>query len=233
MTQPTARRRKGPPPNADKGVAVTTPVIPWMATPGMYIAGRAALDEADALEVELELKWGRDRLRILVPQELREKFDRQRYLTNQARWRGELEDVRREATRMAVAWRALDKAATAAGAQVLDPEVWEVTLHDGAVATIVKDPQLVNRVIASGRKVQVYTLDEIANMISAFPEVCKAKEVFPGAEVTQTRTRVHDPLRTAIGDDLEGIFDTTAPIDAVQGFEDAGYSQMGGKSEEW
>lgn len=218
----TAKRGGRKPPNADKGVAVTTPTIPWMQTPGMYIAGRAALDEADALEVELELKWGRDRLRLLVSTELREKFDRQRYLTSHARWRGDLEDVRREARRMAAAWRALDKAATEAGAEVLDPAVWEVTLQDGTVATLVRDPQMANRVLAEGRRVNVYTLEEIAHMISAFPEVAKAKEVFPGAEVTVTKTRVKDPLRTSVGsegDDLEGIFDASVPIDAVQGFE--------------
>jgi len=54
MAKKPARR---PPTKSDRGVAVShyTP-IPWMATPGMYIAGRAALDEADALEVQLELK---------------------------------------------------------------------------------------------------------------------------------------------------------------------------------
>ena len=206
-------------PAADKGVAVTTPVIPWMQTPGMYIAGRAHLDEADALEVDMELKWGRDRLRLLVSTELREKFDRQRYLTAQARWLGQLEDVRREAKRMAAAWRALDRAAEEAGAKVLDPAVWEVALEDGTVATIVRDPQMANRVLAEGRRVNVYTLEEIAHMISAFPELAKAKEVFPGAEVVRTKTRVDNPLDEKTGDSLEGIFDVSPPIDSVEGFE--------------
>ena len=206
-------------PAADKGVAVTTPVIPWMQTPGMYIAGRAHLDEADALEVDMELKWGRDRLRLLVSTELREKFDRQRYLTAQARWLGQLEDVRREAKRMAAAWRALDRAAEEAGAKVLDPAVWEVALENGTVATIVRDPQMANRVLAEGRRVNVYTLEEIAHMISAFPEVAKAKEVFPGAEVVRTKTRVDNPLDEKTGDSLEGIFDVSPPIDSVEGFE--------------
>ena len=63
----------------------------------------------------MEAKWGCDRLRLLVGPELREKFDRQRYLFNQAIWHGELEAVRREANRMVVAWQTLDRAATAAG----------------------------------------------------------------------------------------------------------------------
>jgi len=217
-----ARRPATPNPASDRGVAVSNyKPIPWMATPGMYIAGRSALDEADALEVELELKWGRDRLRLLVSTELREKFDRQRYLTSQARWEGDLEDVRREAQRMVKAWKALDKAAEAAGAEVLDPAIWEVCLADGTVATIVREPQLANRILAEGRRINVYTLEEIATMISAFPEVVKAKEVFPGAEVTKTKTRVPDPLETPLGvASEEGIFEPSAPIDGVQGFNE-------------
>jgi len=211
--KPTARL-----PKADKGVAVTTPTIPWMQTPGMYIAGRSYLDEADALEVDMEIKWGRDRLRLLVSQDLREKFDRQRYLTSQARWSGNLEDVRREAKRMATAWRALDKAAEANGAKVLDPELWEVTLDDGTVATIVRDAAFISRIVADGRKINAYTLDEIANMISAFPEICKIKAEFPGATVTKTKTRVADPLQTPLGDSEEGIHEATPPIDGVEGF---------------
>lgn len=204
----------------DRGVAVTYKPIPWMATPGMYIAGRAALDEADALEVEMELKWGRDRLRLLVGAELREKFDRQRYLTSQARWAGELEDVRRESQRMVKAWNALDKAAEAAGAQVLDPAIWEVCLDDGTVATIVREPFLANRILAEGRRINVYTLEEIGHMISAFPQIAKVKEHFPGAEVTKTKMKVTDSLATPLGNSQEeGIFDERPPIDGVDGFD--------------
>lgn len=203
----------------DRGVAVAAyKPIPWMATPGMYISGRAALDEADALEVDLELKWGRDRLRLLVDADLREKFDRQRYLTSQARWKGDLEDVRREAARMVKAWRALDRAAEEAGAQVLDPAIWEVSLQDGSVATIIREPQLANRILAEGRRINVYTLEEIGNIISSFPELAKAKETFPGSTVTQTKMQVQNPLATPLGaGNEEGIFEPAAPIDGVEG----------------
>ena len=211
---------KRKPPTHDRGVVVSgyTP-IPWMGTPGMYIAGRAALDEADALEVELELKWGRDRLRLLVDTALREKFDRQRYLTSQARWQGTLEDVKREAARMANAWKALDKAAEANGAQVLDPAIWEVSLADGSVATILREPQLANRILAEGRKINVYTLEEIANIISAWPDLVKVKQHFPGAEVVKTKTQVIDPLVDTPAGRQEGIIDPAAPIDGVQAYD--------------
>jgi hypothetical protein len=76
----------------------------------------------------------------LVPPELREKFDRQRYLLNRAVWHGQLEDVRVQSGRMVNAWRAADAAAEAAGATKLDLRVMEVVLDDsGVVAAIVPD----------------------------------------------------------------------------------------------
>ena len=217
-----ARKPKVAAKHVDKGVVATGyRTIPWMVTPGAYLAGRAALDEADALEVEMELTWGRDRLRLLVPTELREKFDRQRYLTSQARWEGELEDVKREAARMVKAWLALDKAAREAGKEILDPAVFEVTLEDGSVAAIVKEPDLANKVAPDGRNIRIYTLEEIGHMIWAFNGVLRAKEEFPGSTVQKNKTRVSDPLESPLGaNQTEGIWDTTAPIDGPpKGFD--------------
>ena len=125
----------------------------WARSHGTYIAGRAWLDEADATAAQMEAKWGVDRLRLLVRPELREKFDRQRYLLNRAIWHGELEDVRRESLRAVKAWLALDAAATAAGATPLDPQVWEVAVgtgDDAHVAAIVPGQCARPPVIAAG-----------------------------------------------------------------------------------
>ena len=99
--------------------------------------------------------------------------------------------------------------------------IWEVCLDDGTVATIVREPQLANRILAEGRRINVYTLEEIAHMISAFPEVAKVKQEFLGAKVTKTKTQVIDPLITPVGSTTEeGIFDETPPIDgAPEGFD--------------
>ena len=180
----------------------------WARSHGAYIAGRAYLDEADATAAQMEAKWGVDRLRLLVGPELREKFDRQRYLLNRAIWHGELEDVRRESGRAVKAWLALDVAATAAGATPLDALVWEVavgTADDVHVAAIVPDNAHAHRVIAEGRKVAVYTLEEIARLLAAMPTVAKAKTLWPGATVTASRKSIDDPL-LAIGD-------TDTPLD--------------------
>jgi hypothetical protein len=177
----------------------------WARTNGSYIAGRACVDAADETSCEMEAKWGADRLRLLVSPDLREKFDRQRYLFNQAIWHGELKDVRRESGRMVNAWFALDRAAESAGASKLSREVWEVALSDGSVAAIVPDDGHAALVNAEGRQVAVYTLEEIGRLLSAHPHIAKTKKVFPGATVIAVRRSVEDPLNA--------VRDTAEPLD--------------------
>lgn len=187
----------------------------WARSHGTYIAGRAYVDGADQTAAEMEAKWGVDRLRLLVTPELREKFDRQRYLFNQAIWHGELEQVRTEANRMVNAWLALDRAAAAAGKQPLHPQVWEVPVSETAtdddptraayVVAIVPDDATAHHVIAEGRKVVVYTLAEIGRFLALYPDIAKAKAIFPGATVTAVRRSVDDPLSS--------VHDTSEPLD--------------------
>ena len=165
----------------------------WAQTPGTLIVGQAAIDGADQVAVEAEAKWGAGRLRLLVSPELREKFDRQRYLFNQAIWHGDLEQVRVQSARMTAAWRALDGAAEANGAEVLSAEVWEIALEDGTVAAIVRSPEDARAVARDGRKLVVYSLDEIARILSHHSAVNEAKMVWPGATVEAVR-RPSDPL---------------------------------------
>lgn len=183
------------------------PAPDWHRSNGTYIAGRSYLDEADQLAAEMEAKWGAGRLRLLVAPELREKFDRQRYLLNQAIWHGDLEAVKRESGRMVKGWYALDKAAAEAGKVPLDPQVWEIALEDGSVAAIVPDNAQAHRVVAEGRLTRVFSLEEIARLLGAYPSIAEAKVVFPGAKITAVRRSVDDPLLgvegTAVGIDEE------------------------------
>jgi hypothetical protein len=180
------------------------PTREWNRTYGQYIAGRSHLDGVDALAAEMEAKWGVDRLRLLVPAELREKFDRQRYLLNQAIWHGKsTDDVRIQAERMEKAWRALDKKASELSQEPLRPDLWEVALPDGSVAVLARSVPEAGHVLASGRAVSVFTLDEIAKLIHANRQVMVAKQAFPGATVTAARNR-GDPL-DAFPDSTRGL----------------------------
>lgn len=215
-------RRAKVKPTAEMGyVSSTRPTIPWQQTAGMYLAGQERIDETDLVWIEMDRKWGRDRLRLLVDPELREKFDRQRYLYYQAMWEGQLEDVKRESERMIKALRKCDQVATEAGKKPTHPSVWEVVLDNGTVAAIVREPEAVQFVAADGRYLAVYDLEEIGKLLSYLPEVCVTKELFPGAEVKNIRTRVKDPFSAMRGVDTHGIFDVKAPIDDVMNFEDS------------
>src|SRR5215471_4485404 len=110
---------------------------------------------------------------------------------------------------MVRAWVALDKAATEAGKAAISPLVWEVGLADGTVAAIVPSDDHVRAVIAEGRAVAVYTLDEIARFLSAYPDIAKAKLTFPGAEVTTISKSISDRM-DAIRDgvSLNDLLDT-------------------------
>lgn len=178
----------------------------WQRSRSTYLVGRSHLDGVDNVAVEMEARWGCGRLRLLVSPELREKFDRQRYLLDRAILHGSLEDVRVQSQRMVNAWQALDAAAVEAGAVKLDPDaVWEVVLDDGTVAAIVSDIAHAGAVHAEGRAVRVYTLAEIGRLLSAFPSIAAVKEAFPGAIVTRAEERRGDPLHAF--PDLEADLD--------------------------
>lgn len=171
----------------------------WNDNPGTYLAGQEAVDTLDLVAIDMERKWGAGRLRLLIPEDLRTRFDRQRLLTNEAILNGKLEDVRRETRRMITAWKAADQAAESDPAVKRLPEaVWEISLEDGSVAQIVRDSSVAGLQAAqeaiSGRKVAVYTLEEVGRLLSRFPSLYQTKAAFPGATVTKIRTSVTDPL---------------------------------------
>jgi hypothetical protein len=183
----------------------TPPPRRWDATHGEYISGRAHLDGVDATAVAMETKWGNGRLRLLVGPDLRERFDRQRYLLNSAIGHGELAEVIREATRMVTAWKALDQAAEQAGANQLPLGVLEVTLEDGSVAVIAQD---YDSRLAKGRAVAVYTLNEIGRILSGYQALNVVKLTWPGATVVRVDKSIPDPL-----DGLREATDLNDPLD--------------------
>ena len=115
---------------------------------------------------------------------------------------------------MCSAWRVLDKAAREAGKDMLDPQVWEIPLPGGDVAAIVPSLEHAKVISADGRKLRVFTLEEIARLIVGFPEIIQAKVIFPGATVTAVRRDVGDPL-DMIADtkpDLDDPLDDVLPL---------------------
>lgn len=169
----------------------------WEQSYGTYLSGRAVLDGVDELALAMEAKWGCDRLRLLVGDMSREKFDRQRFKLNAAITHGSLQEVIDQGNRMKLAWRTLDGEATAYGAQPLAREVWEVAAPDGTAIAIVRTTAHA-KLVPPGRRTVVYTLDEIAEVLLASEQILKAKVQWPGAEVVRVR-RPRDPLEAIPG----------------------------------
>lgn len=192
----------------DNGLVVDVDAGPsrtWANSPGTYLAGRAAIDEADAWAHEMETTWGVGRLRLLVPTGTREKFDRQRYLFNQAIWHGDLEAVKRESGRMVAAWKALNHYAASMGKPEASADVWETTFSDGTVVALVRTSAEAHKVIADGRKVAVYTMDEIRTLLESHSLVNRVKIAFEGARVEKATQAPSDPLNA--------FSDSRRPID--------------------
>lgn len=178
---------------------------PWMVTPGTYIEGQAYIDQMDDVARTMEREWGVDRLRMLVDVDLRVRFDRQRYLVHQALTQGDLEAVKRETSRMVAAWRALARSAATAGHGRLSAQVWEIGLPDGRVLALCRSHDDARRVLADGRAVVVWSLEEVAQMIGGGVWLQAVKAEFPGATVTAARTTIGDPL--------QGLADSGSKLD--------------------
>lgn len=183
----------------------------WARSPGEYILGESHLAELQLVATEVEARWGVGRARLLVGPELREKFDRQRYLLNQAIFHGRLDDIVLHSKRMQAAWRAVDAKAKELGASPPVADVWEVALADGRVLALARTSDAMSAYVlsgqAQGREVTLWDVEEVARMVSAEAFVTNIKVAFPGAVVEKVGPIV-DPLQTIpdAGDPLDDHF---------------------------
>ncbi len=142
---------------------------------------RAVADGVDVVVVALEKKWGVDRLRRLVDDDLQEQFDRQHRKFNEALFAHDLAEIEKHAAGMKKGWEMLDGMATANGAAPLAPSVWEVRMPSGKVCALVRTAAEARAVSADGRFVEVWTLDEIGRLIEGpWRDIGKVKKYFPG-----------------------------------------------------
>ncbi len=178
----------------------------WQGSYGMYITGQTMIDDVTMLADQMDTKWGAGRLRLIVDGPLREKFDRQRYMYNQAIWHGELEDVRQQSERMKKAWNALDRAAVDAGQTLALPEVWDIISEKGLVYAFVRNKDDAKVYKKDGRPVVLMSLEEVVAILDAQSLLGSAKLAFPDAEVLECSER-------AVGDLLGDISDTSRKLE--------------------
>lgn len=154
----------------------------------------AHIAQVDAVAFDMEQKWGVGRLTLLVDPELAARFQLQAQAFNKAIYppdglSAKLAHVKQQAEATIRGWVALDRAAVAAGARSLDPATWEAKLPNGAVLAVCRSSSDAHHVArqAFGRQVYVWTLDEVARVVSQYELVNLSKEVFPGATVRSVR----------------------------------------------
>lgn len=156
-----------------------------------------------------EATWGIDRLPRIVPVEMSAKFYLQASKYQEALRTGSRADVEWEAGRMMNAWKALSLWAIEHGQNQLAPSVWKFEALDKdkskvgiyLVQTRAEAKALVDTLKGEDQAAhQIWTVNEVANLISGFPDLVATKKVFPGAEVTNVR--VKPPVDWTIGDDM-------------------------------
>ena len=131
------------------------------------MAIQGLVQSVDTLTDTMERKWGIGRLRLLVSDTLRERFDRQWGKWQAAYAEQDLDAVRAHSEAMRRAWAALDAAATEAGYAPLVPEVWETRMPDGVVLAVVRTQQEAHALARDGREREVWTLDEVGRIVCA------------------------------------------------------------------
>ena len=160
---------------------------------------QAMVDGLDQVAVTMERKWGVGRLRLIVSDFLRAKFDEQKDRLDAAVQSGEANYVRIHCDGMKRAWSALDRAAHDAGEKPLAPEVWECVLPStGEVVSLVRTDTEAHHV---ARECRVFTTAEVAILIDAVGDgVLDIKQKFPGATVTGIRRKA--PVDWKHGDEI-------------------------------
>ena len=159
-------------------------------TSGTAMAIQGLVQSVDQVTDALERKWGVGRLRLLVGDGLRERFDRQWAKWQAAYAAQDLEAVRAHSEAMRRAWAALEQAAIAAGHQILATEVWETRMPNGRVLGIVRSLPEAHALAGDGRERDIWTLDEVGRVLTAWDAyrwVEASHAHFPGAQITALR----------------------------------------------
>lgn len=170
-----------------------------------YSEIKSALDGLDEVASQAERKWGYGRLPLLVDDGLRAKFDRQMANVDKVLQHDgvSLGEILAQLAAMRRAWAALDAAAVAQGHLPRTADALECVLPDGTVCLII-DPRSGADPKPDGRRIVVYSTDEIGRMIAAMAETLVVKREFPGAVVERVhvrRPKMNDGLHGLLGDD--------------------------------
>ena len=159
---------------------------------------------------DINRRWGHNRLPHLVPIEWMEKFRAQKGKWELACFECvgspnpiDIDRVRQHGNAMLRAFDKLEQEANALGNYPEPVSWWEFETRDGKTVILVRDRHEMGQVDPKGRSVQIWSLEEVADVIQKFPALALAKDCFPGAEVIPCRT--NPVILDELNDSLEGL----------------------------
>lgn len=156
---------------------------------------RAALATYDAVVRASEVKWGIDRLPLLVEADLRDRFWAQMGLLNAALSKGSGVEVEEAVASTIRGVQALERRAEELGAQPVTGEVWEETTPNGAVVAVCRDASEIAKIRADGRLDRVYSMSEVAAIVEAWEATRegemanKVVSLFDGATIESVKPK--------------------------------------------
>ena len=166
---------------------------------------RAALATYDAEVRAREVKWGVDRLPLLVEPELRDRFWAQMELLNKAISKGSGIEVEEAVASTIRGVQALERRAIELGAEPISGEVWEETTPSGAVIAVCRDGASIAKIRDEGRIDRVYSMAEVAAIVERWEEskagelTNKVKSLFPGATIEAVKPK---PAEIELDDEI-------------------------------
>ena len=169
---------------------------------------RAALATYDAKVRAAEVKWGIDRLPLLVEADLRDRFWAQMDVLNKAIDKGSGAEVEEAVASTIRGVEALERRAIELGAEPVSGEVWEETTPSGAVVAVCRDRAEIAKIRDSGRIDRVYAMSEIAAIVEAFEEgkagetTKKVKSLFEGATIESVKKKSKEEIIAELNDEI-------------------------------
>ena len=169
---------------------------------------RAALATYDAKVRAAEVKWGIDRLPLLVEADLRDRFWAQMDVLNKAIDKGSGVEVEEAVASTIRGVEALERRAIELGAEPVSGEVWEETTPSGAVVAVCRDRAEIAKIRDSGRIDRVYAMSEIAAIVEAFEEgktgetTKKVKSLFEGATIDSVKKKSKEEIIAELNDEI-------------------------------
>ena len=169
---------------------------------------RAALATYDAKVRAAEVKWGIDRLPLLVEADLRDRFWAQMDVLNKAIDKGSGVEVEEAVASTIRGVEALERRAIELGAEPVSGEVWEETTPKGAVVAVCRDRAEIAKIRDSGRIDRVYAMSEIAAIVEAFEEgkagetTKKVKSLFEGATIESVKKKSKEEIIAELNDEI-------------------------------